>query len=390
MAFGSPNSCNLCHKDKKPEWADATVREWHKDHDYQAPVLERGRLVDEARKGNWARLDAMLKLITGSDRDEIFATSMVRILQNCPDAKKWPAIRKALADKSPLVRSAAAIHLGDNLVPETVALLLDATEDSYRIVRIGAASALQRYPRARLTPEDGARLEAATKEYTTSMMTQPDRWSSHYNMGNYQADRGDMMAALASYRKSNQLRPDVIQPLVNAAVLHARQGQPEQSIGQLRKALEIQPTHAAVNFNLGLALAEQQDLEGAERCLRQAATTDPTMADAAYNLGVLLAKDQPDEGISWLRKAAELQPMDGKYAYTLAFFLNTNGKTDDAVNVLEALLEVGGATADSYLLLASMHESAGRTAKATAVYRKASEDRNMPASLRQHARGKLQ
>jgi len=73
----------------------------------------------------------------------------------------------------------------------------------------------------------------------------------------------------------------------------------------------------------------------------------------------------------------------------LAFFLNAEGKTAEAVTVLEALLNVGGATPDSYLLLASIHESQGQKAKATEVYRKASQDRNMPNSLRQHARGKL-
>ncbi len=389
IAFGSENACNICHKHQPPEWADACVREWHADHDYQAPVIKRGKLVDEARKSDWRRLDEMLTLISAEDRDEIVATSMLRIMVSCPNPAKWPTIRKALSDPSPLVRSAAAAHLDGDLGPETVAQLLAATQDSYRIVRIAAASALRRYPRARLTPADGARLEAATKEYTASMMTQPDRWSSHYNMGNYHSDRGDMEKALASYRKSSELRPDVIQPRVNAAVLYAQQGQPQQSLAELRKALELMPTHAAVNFNLGLALAEQQDMEGAERCLRQAVTTDPTMADAAYNLGVLLAKDRPDEGIDWLRKAAAQRPTDGKYAYTLAFFLNANGQATEAVGVLEALIEAGGATADSYLLLASIHESQGHANKAVEVYRKASEDRNMPNSLRQHARGKL-
>ena len=389
IAFGSDNACNICHSDKSPEWADAIVRDWHAGHDYQAPVVARGKLVDEARKSDWKRLDEMLKIITDDDRDEVFATSMLRILANCPDSAKWPTVRKALSDPSPLVRSAAATHLAADLVPETVSLLLDATEDSYRIVRIAAAAALQSYPRARLTPDDGARLAAANEEYIASMMTQPDRWSSHYNMGNYHADRGDAGKALASYRRSSELRPDVIQPRVNAAVLYARQGQPQQSLAELRKALEIMPTHAAVNFNLGLALAEQQDLEGAERCLRQAVTTDPTMTDAAYNLGVLVVKERPEEGMEWLRKAAAQQPNNGKYAYTLAFFLNAEGKTAEAVTVLEALLNVGGATPDSYLLLASIHESQGQKAKATEVYRKASQDRIMPNSLRQHARGKL-
>jgi Tfp pilus assembly protein PilF len=389
IAFKSPNACNICHADKPPEWADTLVRKW-RTNDYQAPVLKVAHLTDEARQGNWTHLDEMLAVISGPDRDQIVATSLIRILQNCPDPRKWPALRIAMADGSPLVRSAAATQLRDDSNTETVQLLLKALTDDFRIVRISAASGLQRYPRARLSPADATRLQAATEEYKTSMMTNPDQWSSHYNMGNYHSDNGDVTQALKSYEKSSKLRPDVIQPLVNASILYARQGKPVESMAQLRKALAIAPENAAVNFNLGLALAEQQDLEGAKRCLKQAVKSDPTMVDAAYNLGVLLAAEELDEGILWLRKAAALQPTGGKYAYTLAFYLNQTGSAAEAITVLERLLNDGTPTANCYLLLASLHEQAGKPEATLAVYRKASKDSSMPASLRRHAQTKLQ
>ena len=48
IAFGSPNACNLCHKDKTPQWADQWARKWRK-RDYQAKVLRRGTLIQAAR-----------------------------------------------------------------------------------------------------------------------------------------------------------------------------------------------------------------------------------------------------------------------------------------------------------------------------------------------------
>ena len=41
LAFGSPNACNLCHKDQDARWADGWVRKWY-PRDYQAPSWRGG------------------------------------------------------------------------------------------------------------------------------------------------------------------------------------------------------------------------------------------------------------------------------------------------------------------------------------------------------------
>ena len=55
------------------------VREW-RTRDYQAPVLKRAALVDGARKRDWKQLPAMLDYITSKGRDEVFATSLIRMV----------------------------------------------------------------------------------------------------------------------------------------------------------------------------------------------------------------------------------------------------------------------------------------------------------------------
>ena len=89
IAYKSPNACNICHTDKDAAWADKYVREW-RTRDYQAPVLKRAALIDGARKRDWKQLPAMLDYITSKDRDEVFATSLIRLVPSSGDATHPP------------------------------------------------------------------------------------------------------------------------------------------------------------------------------------------------------------------------------------------------------------------------------------------------------------
>jgi predicted Zn-dependent protease len=75
------------------------------------------------------------------------------------------------------------------------------------------------------------------------------------------------------------------------------------------------------------------------------------MAQAAYNLCIVTAKDRIGEAVTWCRKASDLRPQEPKYAYTLAFYLNQKGETDEAVRVLKGLVEKYPQHKDAEMLL---------------------------------------
>ena len=349
-AFKSPNACNLCHKDKDAAWADKWVRQW-RNRDYQAPILHRAGLIEAARKGDWKRLPEMLTYLESKDRDEIYATSLIRLLRSCEDPKKWPVIIKAMKDPSPLVRGAAAESLADAPSPQSTTALLEATGDSYRLVRIRAAMALAGYPAYLLKDEDRSKFARATEEYFVSILSRPDQWSSHYNLGNYFLQRDDLPLALGAYETAERLEPRGILPYVNASIVYARTGDKGKAEESLNKALKINPKSAAANFNMGLLKAEQNDLPKAEQYLRAALKEDPTLAVAAYNLCVITSKDRINEAVTWCRRAAELRPQDPRYAYTLAFFLNQKGDREEAIGTLEAIIEKYPGDKDAEMLL---------------------------------------
>lgn len=371
MAFKSPNACNNCHKDKTPEWADKHVRKWHKE-DYQAPVLERAGLIDAARKRDWSRLPEMLAYIGRKDRDEVFATSLIRLLRACEDPTKWPVIIKAMNDPSPLVRGAASTALETLQSPEAVQMLLQAAGDKYHLVRIRAAGSLSHMPAitARSVNNTNTRstLEKAINELIASYAARPDQWNSHYNLGNFYLDQRRPDLAVKAFQTALNFEPRALPLLVNTAMAYSQVGNNEDAEKYLSKALEIDPKSAEAHLNMGLLKAEQKDLKKSEEHLRSALKADEGMHQAAYNLGVLLADRDPKESVKLLRKAFETRPTP-RYGYTLAFFTQKSGDLKNAGKVLEGVIEQWSSYGDAYLLLGDVYQRQGNKDKAEALYK---------------------
>ncbi|MEW6351144.1 MAG: tetratricopeptide repeat protein [Thermodesulfobacteriota bacterium] len=377
IAFKSPNACNLCHKDKTPQWADETVREWRM-RDYQASVLQRAALIAAARNRDWARLPEMLDYVTSNSRDEVFAASLIRLVRFSGDPRVAPVLFKATKDTSPLVRAAAAEALQSVPSQESAKALVEATGDEFRLVRVRAASSLTGFRDLPLADANKKQVEAANKEYMASILSRPDQWESHYNLGNYYLDRGDFKQAVASYETALTKEPRAVLAMVNEAMAYARMGDNRKASEALRNALKESPENAAANFNMGLLKAEMNDLVSAEKHLRAALKADPQMAQAAYNLCLILSRDRVEEAVGFCKKATEHCPDQPRYAYTLAFFRHQQGDLPEAARVLDGLITKYPAYADAYLLLGGICEQQGRRSEAEGIYRKGLAAKDIP------------
>jgi Flp pilus assembly protein TadD len=390
MAFKSPNACNICHTNKDTAWADKLVREWHKD-DYQAPVLRRAGLVDAARKGEWSHLPEILAYLASPGRNEIFAASLIRLLDGCNSAGKWPALRQAAADASPLVRAASVAGLQPDIGDmSSRQVVLKALADDYRSVRLAAASTLLGYPRTQLERGQAELLDRVLKEYLAMLESRPDDSLSKYNLGNYHHLRGDQSAATAAYETSIRLDPANILPLVNVSMLYAEAGQLDRAEQVLRRALAREPNNAAANFNLGLLLAEKGDVKEAEARLRAAIKADPTMAAAAYNLAVIIGSERPEEAVALCQQAAQQRPAEPKYGYTLAFYQVQKGDNAGAMVSLEKVLERSPEHLESVQMLGQIYERAGRRSEAAALYERTASRAGLPADVQAALRARVE
>jgi tetratricopeptide (TPR) repeat protein len=386
LQFKSPNACNLCHTDKDPAWADQQVRQW-RTRDYQKPVLERAALLDAARRGDWGRLSDILAYIGSKDRDEIFATSLLRSLQSCGSPAKWPVVIKALQDDpSPLVRAAAAQALEGYTTAESLQVLAKATQDEYRLVRVRAAGALAGVPTEQLPAEHRPTIARAATELLEALRARPDDYASQYNLGNFHMQRGDQAQALASYETAIKLRPDFVPPHVNIAFVHNAQGRNDQAEAALRRAITLEPNSPVIHLNLAMLLGEMNRPQDAEQAFRRTLELDPNSAVAAYNLAVMLASDRPYESLRWCQKAYQLRPEEGRYGYTYAFYLHQRRQTDEAVKVLQEMVRRHVPSGDAYALLAEIHLGRGQWDEAAGVYRAAGANRNLTPQERESFR----
>jgi tetratricopeptide (TPR) repeat protein len=332
----------------------------------------------------------MLVYIQSKDRDEVFATSLIRLMRVSQDERVTTVLLVTIKDSSPLVRAASADALSLRLTPEGLQAMFEATGDEYRLVRTRAAAGLAGLRMDQLTGELKTRVEKANREYLDFIMARPDQWTSHYNLGNYQLSRSEFKEAIASYRAALKIEPQAVMAMVNLSIAYAQMGENSKAEKSLQEALKIAPDNAAANFNMGLVKAEKNETGQAEKYLRQAIKVDPQMAQAAYNLCIITAKDRISEAVTWCRKAAELRPQEPRYAYTLAFFEQQKGDTDGAIKTLDALINRQTAYLDAYLLLAGIYEKQGKKEEAEKVYNKALAIERASEGFRNHVRTKLE
>jgi Tfp pilus assembly protein PilF len=380
--YKSPNACMLCHDKKDISWADTHVRNWHKN-DYQEPYLKSAMLIHAARRSDWSLLTEILAYIENPKRDEITATSLIRLLRDCKDTRKWPVFINSLKnDPSPLVRSAAAGSLIGSPMGETAAVLFNAMNDKYALVRVRAVSILAVLSSQSLIPEFRPRFEKAFLEFISMLSARTDDAQSYYNLGNLYLERRDIKRAQAMYDYSLRLQPENTQALINNAMAYYYLGQLSDAEKNLRTALKTDPANAQAHVTLGMLLVEQKRPVEAEAAFRTALKHNPSNAAAYFNLAVMFAAEKPKNSLEWCRKAHEIEPDDPKYAYTYAFYLDRNDKTDLAVALLKKMVDKKVAHPETYALLADIYIKQKKIVETRSVYRKALENKNLPEQTR--------
>lgn len=397
LEFGSPNACNLCHhnpeaitgdfhghKKEDLEWASEHVAKWHGE-DSGAELIELGNIVLACRNGEWDRLPEILAYLDHPSCDQAVTVGILRLLINCPYPEKWPAIRKQLESESEWVRSAAAASLQYDISSETTQLLLNATADKFRTVRIRAAAALLMRDLSSYSDTERMVYDAAHTEYWNSLIIWPDRWSTHYNQGIYHDRKGETAQSLAAYDKAMELRDDVIQPMINASMVHARSGNNTNAYELLQKALKVEPESPMVNFNLALLEAEFDQMKECETHLRAALKTDPQMVQAAYNLGVLLCQKNDEEGFQWLKTAAKLVPENWNNLSSYIFFLSQAQRTAEIEAALKEAVASDRAAPEAYFTLAGNYQREGRLAEAIEIYKQAKLAKHLPMEAKRYA-----
>jgi tetratricopeptide (TPR) repeat protein len=208
----------------------------------------------------------------------------------------------ALSDPDPMVRAAAVGVLEQTPLNVRVRLAFPMLDDPVRAVRIETARVLAAIPAGELSTQQRASLETALQEYATSQLASAERPEAQANLGNLYAAQGKEEQAVAAYNTAIDLNRAYVPAYVNLADLYRAKGKEADADKVLRKAAGIVPDNAAIHHALGLSLVRQQ---------------------------------RAGEGVEELRLASILSPDDARYVYVYAVALNSTGKQEEAIMVLQ-------------------------------------------------------
>ena len=316
--IGTPNACNACHVDRKPEWAAAQVAAWYGPERRQEPHY--GLVFSAARAGDQSSIPGLLELAVDPAVPTIVRATAVGLLEPAGLAIV-PALERAAQDADPWLRSAAASACdalpGDARLKVAEPLLSDPVLG----VRIEAARVLSVVPSDQVPPDARARIAAGLREFEAAQRVQADLPGAHLNLGIVYGNRGEDARAEAEYRIALRMDPAFLPASFNLATLLNRIGRNPDAESVLREAIAHTPEQGDLHYSLGLLLAEDGRLEQAAQELGRAAELLPDRPRVRYNQGLaLLRAGDPAQAEVALRAAYTLAPRDPQIVHALALY----------------------------------------------------------------------
>jgi len=174
--------------------------------------------------------------------------------------------------------------------------------DPVRSVRITAAALMAGVSRSELSVTQQREFNAAIEEYIQVQYENADRGFAHNNLASLYIELGEAARAEAEYKLAIKIEAQFFPSYINLADFYRQAGAEAQAEATLREALAINPDVGAVIHALGLSLARQQNFAGA---------------------------------LTHLERAASIDIDNSQYRYVYAIALNSAGKSEDALEVLE-------------------------------------------------------
>jgi tetratricopeptide (TPR) repeat protein len=187
-----------------------------------------------------------------------------------------------------------------------------------------------------------------------------------------QAATGEREEAIKTYRQLLSAEPDNVTALSACAQLLEAEGRWREAVPLLSRLVEQRPDDADSLYRLGRMKSwTDGGLPEATRLLGRAAAIAPTDPDyqVAYAEALSRADPHSDDPINILRALVSAHPDHSNGRRLLARLLGQQHKTDEALRVLQPLLERPAAQMEDYQAQAEIAEIAGNSRVATAAYR---------------------
>ncbi|MCM8531553.1 MAG: tetratricopeptide repeat protein [Lentisphaeraceae bacterium] len=285
VKFGTPNSCNDCHKDKEPQWAaDAIIKQFG---DKRAPHFS--EVLTYARTENFNNPGILIALSRDTTQPAIARATALWMLQSFPSNESYACAADMLSDKEPLVRF-HAVSSFNGLQKAQRKPLAKLLKDKVRAVRIEAANLLADFTAEELDFNDREAFAKALVEYKKYLMMSADSATGQMNLGNLYLKRNERPKAIEAFKEAVTIDNYFNMARINLAYILSMDKKYDEAEKLYLKVLEQEPTYGDAWYSLGLLYSEQKRFDKAEEAFDKASMRMPTNIRIFYNRALCLQK----------------------------------------------------------------------------------------------------
>jgi tetratricopeptide (TPR) repeat protein len=339
VKLGTPNACNDCHGDKSPEWSAEAIERWH------GPNRTGFQNYAAAFHSAWNDQPDAAKLLTIVAADRTSPAIARASALNELSSRVTPALldlaRASLSDPEPMVRIGALDMIQNLPLDQRWSIASPLLSDPIRGVRIRTASILSDVPPPRLSEIDRGRFDRAAEEFVAAQQFNADRPEARATLGAFYARRGRNGEAEAEYKAALRLSPQFTGASINLADLYRQTGREDDGEKVLRGAIDAAPNDGGLHHALGLSLVRLKQLGDALVELRRAAELERSNARYAYIYGVALhSAGRQQEAITYLRESVAGHPETLDILMAIVSFSREAGDTATALEYAEQVAKI--------------------------------------------------
>lgn len=332
-----PNACNLCHKDKSPEWASDVMKKWYGEIPKGAQNFSHAL---ESLRSNSADAPKTLYSVLMGDSPKIAKATVTQYLGNYPNKQTYMTTLQMLRNSDPMIRRSALQALEAFPVKLRVKETFKILKDPVKIVRIEAARQLASFPLGQLDEERKAILTKAINEYEKTLLFSADRPEAQLSLALFYTQKKMFKKAEKAYKEAINLQVMFVPAYINYSDFLLQSGKEEESFAILQRGLKEVPNIAILHHSLGLSYIRSKEYVKANEKLKKAVELDPTNARFSYVYAVSLGEGKPQEAISILEKAYEENTGNMEIVSGLIYYSKKVGnakKTTQYENILKSL-----------------------------------------------------
>ncbi|MCF6154727.1 MAG: tetratricopeptide repeat protein [Candidatus Brocadia sp.] len=191
--------------------------------------------------------------------------------------------------------------------------------------------------------------------WSKTVLTSPNSFRAHINLGNAYEKRGFNASALEKYNKALTIDPNDADVYNNIGIYYDKMNLSDEAIQYYEKCLAIDPRHTKAHNNLGVVFTRQRRFDDAIQAFSQAISINPLYPDAHNNLGIVYyRKGLINEAEREFKLTISIEPYHAEAHNDLGILYNDKHQYDDAIHEFETAIQIKPDYANAHMNLGAV------------------------------------